>query len=144
MALEVKIQDGSGRQQLVKVTGRGQLVVGPIAYNTTESKSLTVVNTAYNFVEPIGGQRFVLDGIIFSTDKNVSQTDGAIITIYEATSATSATVAKSLFTLNLSRLTEDAITGLNVITTAGVWINAKTDDNNCSVTIIGYFVETVT
>lgn len=123
------------------VTDRGQLITAPIKYNEAIFRSFTVINTAYNFVKPKAGMRFVIDAIIFSGDRNVTQATGAVIEIYEAQSPTSTTVSNDLFTLDIGRLTGRSITGLNVITSEGVWINGKTDDANTNVTILGYFVK---
>ncbi len=144
MSLGIEIEDGRyGTRNKVGVTQRGQLTVAPIGFNETHFNSMTVVTIAYNFIEPIACKQFVLDGIIFSSDKNVSSTNGAVITIYEADAIDSNTASKELFQLDIGRLDKGSITGLNLITNPGVWINGSTDDTTTNVTLIGYYVDEI-
>lgn len=123
------------------ITKRGQLIVSPISFNAPYFRSFEVANTAYNFIKPISGKRFIIDGLIFSSDKNVSSTNGAVISIYEGNSETDLTGSKNIFTLDIGRLDKGSISGLNVITSAGIWLNGKTDDATTNVTVLGYYVE---
>lgn len=141
MSLSVEIEDGrSGTRNKVKVTNRGQLVTAPIDFSTSSFNSMLVNNQAYNFAVPQAGKRFVITDIIVSGDKNVG-TSGSEIVIYEATAVDSATVDVNLFQFTITKNTTQSITGLNVITNAGKWINAKMDDNNVNLTILGYSVD---
>jgi len=141
MSLPSTILDSKGTGNGVKVTSRGQLITAPLKFNETYFVSMTSPVIAYNFVEPNTRMQFVIDGIIFSSDKNVSSTNGAEIVIYTANSATSNTPIENLFTLDIGRLDKGSVTGLNVITDEGVWINGSTDDATTNLTIIGYYVE---
>ena len=143
MSISAKIMGGQGSRNLAEVSKRGQLIVAPIDFNEALYESMNVPNVAFNFVLPIASKQFVIDGAIFSSDKNVSSTNGAVIEIYEASSPTSITPSKTILTIDLGRLDRGNVTGLNIITSAGVWINGKTDDATTNVTILGYYVNTI-
>lgn len=102
-----------------------------------------MINQGYTFVEPKAGKQFIIDGIIVSSDKNVSSTNGAVVQIYESAAAGSATVQTSLLRLDVGRLDREALTQLNLCTSPGVWINGQTDDATTNVTILGYYVDVV-
>ena len=143
MSLDIKIMDGKGSKSKAAVTSRGQVVVGPIAFNVAYFNSLALVATPYNYVGPIAGKQFVIDGIIASSNKSVSATDGAEVCIYEADAADGASV-KELLTLDIGKLDRAVITQLNLSTNTGVWLNAETDDATVNLTIIGYYVDVET
>jgi len=143
MSLRIEIEDGKlGTRNSAAVTARGQIVVAPIEFSSPSFNSMTVNNQAYNFVEPQAGKQFVITDIIISADKSVG-TAGSEVQIYEATAVNTATVDVSLFQVTVSKGVTQSITGLNVITNSGKWINAKMDDNNVNLTLLGYRVEVV-
>lgn len=144
MPLRVEIEDGRfGTRDVCGVTSRGQLITAPLEFNSPLYQSLNVANQAFNFVKPCAGKQFVIDGLIFSSDKNISTTNGAVIQIYEADGLDQLASSQELFRLDVGKLDKGSLTGLNVITNAGVWINAKTDTATCNVTILGYFVDVI-
>lgn len=124
----------------VCVTKNNQLVVAPISYNESYFNSMNVANTAFNFVSPKTGKIFILESVIFSSNKNVSATNGAQIEIYESGSPSSTIISKELFTLDIAKLESKDIARLNYKTTEGAWINAKTDSATTNVTILGYYI----
>jgi len=143
MSLTIEIEDGrGGSRNRVAVTPRGQIVVAPIDFSTSSFNAMTVNNQAYNFAKPVTGKQYVITDIIVSADKSVG-TSGAEVQIYEAQAVGTATIDNSLFQFTITKNTTEAITGLNVITNAGVWINAKMDDNNVNLTLLGYLVDTI-
>jgi hypothetical protein len=122
-----------------RVTEFGQLVTSPIAYSTPVAQILTVVDTAYNFIEPEANHQIVITDIILTADKNVGAS-GASVQIYCADSIDSTTVLTDGGVLDIEMLknTSRDLIGLNFLVTEGFWINAKTDDNNVQLTI-GYY-----
>ena len=120
-----------------RVTEFGQLVVAPIAYSTPIVGTLSTINTAVNFVEPVGKHQIVITDIILSSDKNVG-VDGAAVLVYCTDSITSTTVVNGILEVNMLKNTARDLIGLNLIVGEGKWVNAKTDDNNIEVTI-GYY-----
>ena len=144
MTLKIEIEDGRfGTKATAGVTRRGQIITAPMDYNTTYYNSMDTVTIAYNFIEPRAGFNFVIDGVIFSSDKNVSSTNGAVITLYEADAVDRNVASRELFTIDVGRLDKGSFTGLNVLTSPGVWLNGSTDDATTNVTIVGHYVETV-
>jgi hypothetical protein len=139
---DVKIKDAAfGTSEGAGVTKRGQLVVAPLEFSDTYFSSFQIANTAYNLVTPLTNKRFVIDGIIFSSNKNVSSTNGAVISIYESDGPNSRTVSKQLFLLDVGRLDKGSIPDMNILTSQGVWINGETDDATTNVTLLGYYIE---
>lgn len=137
---DVLINDPSTGSQ-AKVTSRGQLVTAPLEFSDPVQNDLTVTCTAVNFFTPQSGQRLVITAIFVGADRNVSQSCGAIVEIYEATSATSTIVAKTIFKTGIIKNGTLPLLGLNFLATQGVWLNAKTDDANINITIAGYFID---
>lgn len=141
MVLNVHLKDGKGGSQAACCTSRGELVINRFDYSTAYTASATVINTGYNIIEPKTGQRFVVTSMVIATDRNVGATNGALINIYEANSDSSTTSIKDLIPTNLELVKQQRIVlDLNMIITEGVWVNLKTDDNNVSATIYGYYV----
>jgi hypothetical protein len=142
MSLSIEIEDGrGGTRNKVAVTPRGQLVVAPIDFSSTTYNTMTVNDQAYNYVTPVRNRQFIITGIIVSGDRNVG-TGGSEVEIYEATAVDSTVVSNGLFQFTVGKNITLPITGLNVITNPGTWINAKMDDNNVNLTILGYSVST--
>lgn len=144
MPLRIEIEDSKyGTRNSAGVTHLGQVITAPVAYNEPFYQSLNVAGQAFNFVTPETGKQFVVDGLIFSSNKNVSSTNGAVISIYEANgpNVITASASKLIFTLDIGRLDKGSISSLNVITSQGVWLNGSTDDATCNVTILGYYVD---
>lgn len=139
--IDANIIDGKGRNYKVKVNSRGQLIVGPLDFSSAYSVSAAVINTAYNFVGPKVGKRFVITDILLNANNGVGSAVGATVVIYEATSLTSTTVSKTILSIELVKQTNRDITGLNLISSEGVWINIKTDDNTINATLMGYYID---
>ena len=137
---DILISDPSTGNQ-VKVTSRGQLVTAPLDFSDPVQNDLTVTCTAVNFFAPSSGQRLVITSILIGADRAVSQACGAIVEIYEATSATSTIVAKGIIKTGIVKNGTLPLLPLNFLATQGVWINAKTDDANINITIAGYFID---
>lgn len=123
----------------VKVTDSGELVVGPIAYDETEFRELAEDDTAYNFYEPKPMQQFVITGFSMKADRDVSTTVDAEVIIYEATNTTETTVSKVLFQEAMVRGERTSLT-THILVNSGVWINAKTSDDDIHMTIMGYYI----
>ena len=123
-----------------RVTKFGQLVVAPIQYSTPVTKDLAVINAAFNFTEPKAGLSVVITDIFVSADNGVSNTTPAEIEIYTADSPDSIVVIDSILQPRLTRGRNVPMTGLNLLIGEGVWVNAKTNDNDILLTIMFYRV----
>lgn len=138
--VNAQITDGQGAGHKAKVTNAGQLVVAPIHYSSSQFVNLAVNGQGYTFYEPKADCKFVITDIIAIADRNV--TTDCVIDIYEADDLNSATIGKSIFQLDMLKNTTIVMNGLNIImSSTGVFVNAKTDDANGLVTISGYHIE---
>ena len=124
------------------VTQYGQLIVAPVDYSSLTQENLTVVDTAYVFVTPLAGHSIVVTDLLISTDKNVG-VNGASLQIYTASEADSVTITGGVLDVEMLKNTNRDLTGLNVLITEGLWLLAKTDDNNVNITIAYYYVPVV-
>lgn len=141
--IDVLIRDGSGTGRAAKVTSIGQLVTAPFAYDETVFKELAAANTAYNFYKPKPGEQFVITGVLFRADKQVSSTVDATVVIYEATTDATTTVSKVLIQFAVVQGDIINATGLNLLVSEGRYVNAKTDDDDVHMTIMGYYIDQV-
>lgn len=132
--------DGTGKKSRAKVTGNGELVTSPIAYDEAEYRALDEINTAYNFYAPTSGKRFVITGLVLKADKQVSSTVDADVVVYEAGEATSTTASRTIFQMAMVEGDLLALNPINILTTEGVYINAKTTDDDIHVNIMGYYI----
>lgn len=120
------------------ITKEGQLVTAPLAYSTPMFVDLAVNDQGYTFFPPIDGKRFVITDVIAIANRNV--TTECVINIYESDDLNDATIAKSIFQLDMLKSTTLVMNGLNLVITEGQFLNGKTDDNNGLVTISGYYI----
>ena len=123
---------------VAKVTRFGQLITAPIAYSDAASQNLDQTDTAFNLAVPEHGKGIVVTGVIASADKSVSATTPADIVIYESDAADSLTELEVVVRPQLIKANNFILTGLNLITPNGVWINAKTTDESVLVTLMFY------
>ena len=123
------------------ITEYGQLVTGKVDYSSVIQETLSIVDTAFNLLGPSQGQRIVITDIILTANRNVGVND-ATVDLYLADSpiATIFTPVDAVLSLELEKNGKLALTGLNLITRAGAWINAKTDDASIFVTLMYYRV----
>jgi len=139
--IKVQVTDGLGGLGKVRVTKRCQLVTAPLEFSTFFLAEATTINTAFNVVTPKTNKQFVITDIILYADRSVGA-NGAITVLYEATADNTITISTTIFQQEIPKQTNLALTGLNIIVTEGKWINLKTDDNNVSANIGGYFAST--
>jgi len=135
----VHIKDGQGSGHLASVSSTGALLVTPPAFEEVSYADMTSANTAYEMFAPIYGKQFVMTGIIVTAKKNVAQDE--IVEVYEADSGDSTTVTKAILTLEMLASSSRDITGLNLLISAGSFLNVKADDNDTAVSIVGYYVD---
>jgi len=126
-----------------RVTTAGQLVTGNLAFDLTSFVQLAVDDQVYNFYQPRAGRQFVISGIIATADKSVAANASATIEIYEGSSTSDATVDRALITFVLTQSTVLPMFPLNILVNEGKFVNARTDDNNIFLTVIGYYIPVV-
>lgn len=121
-----------------EVTKSGELVVAPLHYNEITNQTLDSAGVAENFFTPKSNFQFVITGIVANADKSV--TTDVVVDVFEADSLTSATIDKSIFHFEMLKNGDKDLIGLNILINEGVFINAKADDANVNMTIMGYYI----
>lgn len=139
MAVAFTIVGPNGKE--VQVTPSGELVIAPLRYDETEFRELAEDDTAYNFYEPLPGKQFVITGFIAVGDQQITGNANANVVIYEAADTGTVTVDKILVQFVIKQDQDIPVTGLRTLVNAGKFINAKTDDDDVHLTLMGYFIE---
>ena len=140
MAVKFSIEGGdSGR--VATVTPDGALAVGPVSFNLIQFKELAATATAYNFYSPKSGKQFVVTAIFAYGDKQVAAASNATVEVYEASSTSETTVDKIIMQFEIGQNEFHPYTSLNLLVNAGVFINAKTDDDDVHMNILGYYAD---
>lgn len=143
MSNKIQIMDGIGSSSLACVTSIGQLVVAPLSYDDTTFIELAEPNVPFNFYEPREAQQFVITVLDLVADKQVSSSVSAEIVIYEATAEDTLTISKVLYQTAMVQ-DQDKTLSTNILVNEGVWINAKTTDDDIHMTIMGYYIPILT
>ena len=142
MSLKVKIFGGRfGKGP--EITRRGQLVTAAISFERFYLGTTIANDTAVNVVEPRDGKNFIITSIILSSDRSVGA-NGAVTDIFEnSLGPTSGTITKEIIQEEIAKQTRMTATGLNIIVTAGRWVNVKSDDVIVRCNIAGYYVDEI-
>lgn len=141
MSAHFKIVDGNGANNKAQVTNRGQLVVAPLDFSDPIENDLVCACVGTNFFAPKANKQVVITDIFIHTDRN-TPVAGIIIEVYESDSATSLTVDKCIFKIDLGRQLGVGHSGINFLINEGKWLNAKisVSTGTTSVTVAGYFI----
>ena len=138
MSLPIQIISSNGTSAGATVTKNGQLVTAPVAYDQVKTVSMNVNDAGFTFFVPRVGEQFVITAMLLTADKNVS-TD-CLVEVFESTGEASNSVSESILAIEMLKNSSRDITGLNFLVSEGVYVNGKTDDNNVSATIMGYYI----
>lgn len=138
-AMPVRLM-GNGSQQ-VAVNAAGELLVSDGPYDLAVFNELATINTAYNFYSPRGREQFVITGFLMYGDKEVSSATNATVIIYESDSTDSTTVNKVLLQVEVGQNQSIQLPNIRILCNKGVYINAKTDDDDIHITIFGHYVD---
>jgi hypothetical protein len=117
----------------------GRVFTGPPGFSSAFNATLGTDDAVVNVVEAKAGHKFVVTDVFAKANKNVSATVDATVEIYEADSATSATVQTALLNIPLARSESVTLNGIFLGTKGTVYINARTDDDDVFITILGYY-----
>ena len=130
----------NGSQQ-VAVNTSGALLVSDGPYDEAQFHELDVINTAYNFFVPRGLEQFVITGFLMYGDKQVSSSANATVVIYEASQPDSITVDRVLVQVEVGQNQSIPFPNIRILCNKGVYINAKTTDDDVHMTIFGHYVD---
>jgi hypothetical protein len=146
VTLPVKIEGYAHPKATVtaaRVTPLGQLVTAPFAYDETKFVVLGTADAGVNFYKPKAGKQFVITGLIAAGNLSIAANALATVIVYEASSDATATVDKSLVQFGVTRLQTAPLLPLNILVEEGKFVNAKTDDDDVFLTIMGYYIPTL-
>lgn len=138
-ALPVRLM-ANGSQQ-VAVNEAGEILVSDGPYDLVEFNELDVINTAYNFFGPRGLEQFVITGFLMYGDKQVNSSTNATVVIYESSQPDSTTEDRVLVQVEVGQNQSIPFPNIRVLCNKGVYINAKTDDDDIHMTIFGHYVD---
>lgn len=139
MPIGINLVDGK-TEQVARVV-QGALTVTPPSFNLIEFKELGTINTAFNFYQPKGGKQFVVTNIFAYGDKQVAANSNATVIVYEATTDATVTVSKIIMQFEIGQNEFHPFNSLNLLVNTNRFINAKTDDNDVHVNILGFFID---
>ena len=139
MSLPVSIID-TDTGITARTTKGGSLAVGPISPSDTFNATLGVDNTPVEIVPARGKESFCITGIIMTGNKNIATGTDAVVTIYEATHADTATSVNDLFIIPIARSSQSIITDILIEGMVGHVIMGKTTDDDVLVTILGFYL----
>jgi hypothetical protein len=126
--------------QHVKVNEAGEVSVANGPYDLAKFNELDAINTAYNFYCPNGSFQFVITGFLMYGDKQVSSSTNATVIIYEASQPDSATEDRVLVQVEVGQNQSIPFPNIRILCNKGVYINAKTSDDDIHMTIFGHFI----
>ena len=127
--------------QLAAFNRAGQLLTAPGPFDNVVFNELATINTAYNFFQPDGKRYFLLTGFLVYGDKQVNASTNATVIIYEASQPDSVTVDKVLFQFEVGQNQSIPFPNIRVLVNKGVYVNAKTDDDDIHMTIVGHYID---
>ena len=110
-------------------------------FSSAEKITLVSDDVALTIVKPRSGERMIITGLIINTDRNIG-VNGAVVQIYESSSADSSVVSKAILSFDIPKSTTVVTSPLLIQTTNGKYINAISDDANVNVTLLYYFEST--
>lgn len=138
-ALPVRLM-GNGSQQ-VQVNEAGELIVSDGPYDLARFNELATTNTAYNFFGPRGREQFVITGFLMYGDKQVNSSTNATVVIYESDQPDSITEDRVLVQVEVGQNQSIPFPNIRILCNKGVYLNAKTDDDDIHITIFGHYVD---
>jgi hypothetical protein len=127
--------------QQVNVNDAGEILVSDGPFDLSMFNELDLVNTAYNFFGPRGRQQFVISGFLMYGDKQVSGATNATVIIYESDQPDSTTTDRVLVQVEVGQNQSIPFPSIRILANRGVYINAKTDDDDIHMTIFGHYVD---
>jgi len=136
--IDVRIVGKTGRA--ADVTQLGVLAAAVPAFNLAEFNELGTADTAFNFYKPRSGQQFIVTNIFVYGDKQIAGNANATVEIYEALTESTTTVEKIILQFEIGQNEFQPFTGLNLLVNSNRFVNAKTDDDDVHMNILGFYI----
>jgi len=126
-----------------RVNESGELVVAVGGYDETKFVELAAAATIYNFYEPITEKQFVVTGFLAYADKQVSATTNATVIIFESDTIGGDLASNDdvIFQFEVGQNQSVPFPNISVLVSNGRYVNAKTDDDDIHMTIVGHYVD---
>lgn len=133
---------GQGKRH-ARVNNGGELVVAIGDYDKTKFVELETANTVYNYYEPISEKQFVVTGFLAYGDKQVGTTTNATVAIFESGTIDGdvASADDVVFQFEVGQNQSVPFPNIKVLIRHGYYLNAKTDDDDVHLTVIGHYIE---
>jgi hypothetical protein len=141
MTTPTHIINGSGNKNRAVVSKNGELAVSPLKYDEIVSVLLGTVDQGYTYYKPQAGMQFVVTGMYFNADSNV--TTGSNVEVFECTALNSTVVDKQLFSIEILKNENRDFPGLNFLINEGKFLNGKADDDDVRTSVTGYYVNKI-
>lgn len=138
MSIDVSITDQGSRH--VKINEEGELLVSDGAFDTPVFNELAEINTAYNFFKPKAHKVLIITGFLAYGDKQISTSTNSTVVIYEGTQADTTTADRVLFQFEVGNNQSVPFPSIKLLCRSGYYINAKCDDDDVHMTILGHYV----
>jgi hypothetical protein len=144
MSLPVKIVGAtpSGLLVNVEVNEAGELKVAQGDFDLTKFQELGVDDQVYNFYGPRVGKQFVLTGLLAYGDKQIATTNSTV-EIFEADAPDSGTVKRIILQFEIGQSQSIPFPNVRILANPGVWINARCDNDDVHLNIVGHYINTV-
>lgn len=139
MANRVYIADPKN-DTAVGVSENGEMHVAPLHHNQSIHYKMDTINTAYTFAEIQTGKEMHLENILIYANKGVGTND-ATVTIYTSLEANSLIIEDTIMEFEIPKYGTRDLIGLNLRLGGGVYLNAKTDDNDIFLTMMGFYAD---
>jgi hypothetical protein len=130
----------NGSQQ-VQVNAAGELLVSDGPYDLSTFKNMDVDNQAYNFFGPNGQKQFVITGFLAYGDRDINDNTDTTVIVYEASAPDTTTVDRTVIRFELAKLSSVPFPNIRILLNKGVYLNAKTSDDDVHMTIFGHYVD---
>ena len=138
MAAPVYIVDPKSGNKAT-VSEFGQLTTSPVDYSISVQASMVDINTVYNLIDPVDGKLIIITDVIFTANKSVGTND-ATVALYTTNVKDSLVETDKIVEIEMASRSNMVVTGLNLKVDAGLYINAKTNDNTVFITLMYYRV----
>jgi hypothetical protein len=135
----VRLIGNNGRY--INSNAAGELLISDGPYDLAKFNELATINTAYNFYGPKGREQFVITGFLIYGDKEINGASNATVIIYESSESDSTTVDRILVQVEVGQNQSIPFPNIRILCNKGVYINAKTDDDDIHMTIFGHYVD---
>lgn len=126
---------------LVYVSPEGVIATGARRHSQQRFVELAEPDTAYNFILPQAKKQFVVTGMFAKADKQVSSTVDATVIVYEGLTSDTITVTRTIFQIAMVEGDIFPMGDLDLLINQGRYINAKTDDDDIHLNVMGYFID---